>query len=88
MQKTKSREINVHGLVVKDALKKILDEIEDAYYDCLLEVRVNHGYNKGVAIKTAIKESLEIKNSPYVRGIRSDLVNSGVTIIELQFHEE
>ena len=88
MLKTKSREVNVHGLVVNEALNKILDEIEDAYFDYLPEIRVNHGYNRGVAIKTAIKESMEIIKSPYVKGIRSDLVNSGVTIIELKFHEE
>jgi predicted DNA-binding protein len=86
--KTKIREINVHGLIVKEAIEKILDEIETAYFDLAIELKVIHGYNKGVAIKQAINESEEIKNSTFVKGIRSDLTNSGVTIIDLWYHED
>jgi hypothetical protein len=88
MQKTKIQEINVHGLSVEKAITRILYAIERAYFNYDFEVRVIHGYNKGDAIKTAIRESDEIINSPYVRNVRPDLLNKGVTIIELHFQEK
>ena len=81
-------EIDVHNLQSHEALKKVLDKIEDAYFENVIELRVIHGFNRGTAIKNLILESEEIRNNEYVQRVSKSFDNSGITIITLKFHED
>ena len=73
--------IDVHGLYVDEALKKIKTAIISNYSANLIEVI--HGYNKGFAIKNALKE--EGKHlSKRVSQVIEKPSNGGITLIYLK----
>jgi len=74
--------IEVHGLFVEDALKKIKDVIKENKAEKLFEV--NHGYVHGNKIKVAIKERGK-SLSNRISTIIDHPANSGKTLIYMKW---
>lgn len=72
-------EVDLHGLVVEDALARALSAINDALLAGAPQLRVIHGRSGG-RIKAALHR--ELRELPSVRAFRIDPANSGVTIVE------
>jgi DNA mismatch repair protein MutS2 len=75
-----SREIDLHGLVVDEALSRIDDALNEALLANVAEVRFIHGRSGG-KLRAALHQRL--RAIPSVRGFRLDPRNAGVTIVSL-----
>lgn len=75
-----SREIDLHGLVVDEALSRIDEALNDALLANIAEVRFIHGRSGG-KLRAALHQRL--RAIPSVRGFRLDPRNPGVTIVSL-----
>ncbi|MGE0447403.1 MAG: Smr/MutS family protein [Vicinamibacterales bacterium] len=74
------REIDLHGLVVDEALSRIDDALNEALLANVAEVRFIHGRSGG-KLRAALHQRL--RAIPSVRGFRLDPRNAGVTIVTL-----
>ena len=72
-------EVDLHGLVVEDALARALSAINDALLAGAAQLRLIHGRSGG-RIKAALHR--ELRELPSVRAFRVDPANEGVTIVE------
>jgi dsDNA-specific endonuclease/ATPase MutS2 len=75
-----TREIDLHGLVVAEALTRAEQAISDALIDDVSELRLIHGRSGG-RIRAALHRRL--REIPAVRSFRIDPANAGVTIANL-----
>ena len=73
-------EIKVIGMRVEEALKEIERFLDRAIVQEMPQVRIVHGIGTG-RLMNAIKEHLE--DMGYIKSIKRDTANSGVTIVEL-----
>lgn len=73
------REVDLHGLVVDDAMTRAVLAINDALLEGASRLRVIHGRSGG-RIKAALHR--ELREIPSVRAFRVDPANQGVTIVE------
>jgi DNA mismatch repair protein MutS2 len=78
--RTASREIDLHGLTVEEALDRVELALNDALLADLSEVRFIHGRSGG-RIRAALHRRL--RDTPSVRGFRLDPRNEGVTLVSL-----
>jgi dsDNA-specific endonuclease/ATPase MutS2 len=78
--RTASREIDLHGLTVEEALVRVELALNDALLADLSEVRFIHGRSGG-RIRAALHRRL--RDTPSVRGFRLDSRNEGVTLVNL-----
>ena len=72
-------EIKVIGMRVEEALKEIDRFLDRAIVQEIPQVKILHGIGTG-RLMNAIREHLEDMN--YIKSIKKDSANSGVTIIE------
>jgi DNA mismatch repair protein MutS2 len=72
-------EVDLHGLVVEEALGRALSAINDALLAGASQLRLIHGRSGG-RIKAALHRDL--RHLPSVRAFRLDPRNDGVTIVE------
>ena len=72
-------EVDLHGLVVEEALARALSAINDALLAGASQLRLIHGRSGG-RIKAALHR--ELRELPSVRAFRIDSSNEGVTIVE------
>jgi dsDNA-specific endonuclease/ATPase MutS2 len=75
-----SREIDLHGLTVEEALDRVELALDDALLADLSEIRFIHGRSGG-RIRAALHRRL--RDTPSVRGFRLDPRNNGVTLVNL-----
>ena len=75
-----SREVDLHGLVVEEALSRIDDALNEALLANVGELRFIHGRSGG-KLRGALHQRL--RAMPSVRGFRLDPRNAGVTIVNL-----
>jgi DNA mismatch repair protein MutS2 len=78
--RTASREIDLHGLTVEEALDRVELALNDALLADLGEIRFIHGRSGG-RIRVALHRRL--RETPSVRGFRLDPRNEGVTLVNL-----
>jgi len=79
-EKVPTPEIKVIGMRVEEALKEIDKFLDRAIVQEISQVKIVHGIGTG-RLMNAIREHLEDMN--YIKGIKRDGTNAGVTIIEL-----
>jgi len=79
-EKVPAPEIKVIGLRVEEALKEIDKFLDRAIVQEISQVKIVHGIGTG-RLMNAIREHLE--DMSYIKGIKKDGTNAGVTIIEL-----
>ena len=75
-----SREVDLHGLIVEEALSRIDQALNDALLANVAELRFIHGRSGG-KLRGALHQRL--RATPSVRGFRIDPRNAGVTIVTL-----
>lgn len=73
-------ELNIMGMRVDDAMKEVDRFIDKAIVEGIQKVRILHGIGTG-RLMNAVKEHLT--KAAYIKEIRMDARNKGVTIIEL-----
>ena len=76
----KELKIDIHGLYVEDALERVRGFVERVPGD-VERVVVVHGYNRGTALRDAIRTRLR---SPRVRQVESSFFNDGETYLWLR----
>jgi DNA mismatch repair protein MutS2 len=79
-EKVPTPEIKVIGMRVEEALKEIDKFLDRAIVQEISQVKIVHGIGTG-RLMNAIRKHLEDMN--YIKGIKRDDTNAGVTIIEL-----
>jgi DNA mismatch repair protein MutS2 len=79
-EKVPTPEIKVIGMRVEEALKEIEKFLDRAIVQEISQVKIVHGIGTG-RLMNAIRKHLEDMN--YIKGIKRDDTNAGVTIIEL-----
>ena len=72
--------IDIHGLYVEDALERVSDFIASAPRD-VEKIVVVHGYNRGTALRDAIRDRLR---SPRIRMVEPAFFNDGETYVWLK----
>jgi DNA mismatch repair protein MutS2 len=80
----KFREIDLHGMIVDDALMRVAKAITDAVKHREIRIRINHGKGTG-ALRTEIR--MMLRRHPAVRGYRPSLPETGgdgVTEVDLR----
>lgn len=80
----KFREVDLHGMIVDQALLQVAETINDAVKHRELRIRINHGKGTG-ALRSEIREML--RRHPAVRGYRpaSPVTGGdGVTEVDLR----
>lgn len=75
-----SREVDLHGLIVEEALARIDQALNDALLANVAELRFIHGRSGG-KLRGALHQRL--RATPSVRGFRLDPRNAGVTVVSL-----
>lgn len=75
-------EIDLHGLNVEDAIKKVNSTVNKADKSVYI-VRVIHGYRSGTRIKEAIVDDFSYGRNPKVKSIRPGK-NQGITELVLR----
>lgn len=75
-----SRELDLHGLTVDEALDAVARAINDALLDDVGQLRVIHGRSGG-RLRSALHRHLS--QGPAIRSFRIDPTNAGVTIVTL-----
>ena len=75
-----SREVDLHGLTVEEALARAEQALNDAILDDLSQLRLIHGRSGG-RIRAALHQRLGHIGA--VRSVRLDPRNAGVTIVTL-----
>jgi DNA mismatch repair protein MutS2 len=78
--RTASREIDLHGLTVEEALDRVELALNDALLADVDEIRFIHGRSGG-RLRAALHRRL--RDTPSVRGFRLDPRNEGVTLVNL-----
>ncbi|MFP4077604.1 MAG: Smr/MutS family protein [Bacillota bacterium] len=73
-------DLDVHGMVVEEAIAHIEKTIKKAPKD-VKAIRVIHGYHGGNALKRAIQDPNRIRSKRLVR--RKYTLNQGETILEI-----
>jgi DNA mismatch repair protein MutS2 len=73
-------EIDLHGLIVADAVERVVSAIDAAILGGYGRLRVIHGRSGG-RVRAAVHRHL--RDLPSVRAFRLDPANDGVTIVEL-----
>ena len=73
-------EIKVIGMRVEEALKEIDRFLDRAIVQEIPQVKIVHGIGTG-RLMNAVREYLE--DMSYIKGIRKDTANPGVTVVEL-----
>lgn len=79
-EKVPAPEIKVIGMRVEEALKEIDKFLDRAIVQEISQVKIVHGIGTG-RLMNAIREHLE--DTSFIKGIKKDVTNAGVTIIEL-----
>ena len=82
-REARSDEIDLHGLIVDEALFKVDRFLNDAFVAGMLQVRIVHGKGTGT-LRQAVREML--KNHPLVESFRAGDVyegGGGATVVEL-----
>ncbi|HEY3275758.1 MAG TPA: endonuclease MutS2 [Syntrophorhabdaceae bacterium] len=80
VQPIKEAELNLLGMRVEEAIRELDRFIDRAIVQGISKVRIIHGVGTGM-LMTAIKEHLH--DAPYVKELRKDERNSGVTVVDL-----
>ncbi len=75
-------EIDLHGLNVEDALRKVNSAVNKADKSVYI-VRVIHGYRSGTRIKEAIIDEFSYGRNPRVKSIKPGM-NQGITELILR----
>ena len=75
-------EVDLHGLNVEDALKKVNSVVSKADKSVYI-VRAIHGYRSGTRIKEAIVDEFSYGRNPRVKSIRPGM-NQGITELVLR----
>ena len=75
-----NREIDIHGLTERDALKKLERFIAECSND-VEEIRVIHGYHSGDVLKEMVRNPRKLRSNKIRR--RKLSMNQGETILEL-----
>ncbi len=73
-------EIDLHGLVVADAVERVVSAVSAALLAGHARIRIIHGRSGG-RLRAAVHR--ELRGVPSIRGFRLDPANGGVTIVEL-----
>jgi DNA mismatch repair protein MutS2 len=73
-------EIDLHGLVVADAVERVVSAVAAALLAGHARIRIIHGRSGG-RLRAAVHR--ELRAVPSIRGFRLDPANEGVTIVEL-----
>ena len=77
---SKDLKIDIHGLYVEDALERVSGFIARAPKDTE-RIIVVHGYNRGTALRDAIRSRL---HSPRIRLVEPSFFNDGETYVWLK----
>jgi len=78
--RSRSAEVDFHGLTVEQALDRVLQALNKALLADLSELRLIHGRSGG-RIRAALHRRL--RETPSVRSFQLDPKNEGVTIVRL-----
>jgi len=79
-EKVAASEIKVIGMRVEEALKEIDRFLDRAMVQDISQIKIVHGVGTG-KLMNAIREHLQ--DLSYIKGIKKDSTNAGITIIEL-----
>ena len=75
-------EIDLHGLKVEDAVRKVRNEVNKAGKS-VYTIRVIHGYHGGTRIREAIEDEFSYGRNEKVKSIRRG-INPGITELVLR----
>lgn len=75
-------EVNTHGLYVEEALK-IVDKTVKSAGKGVYKIKVIHGFNRGSAIRTAIRDEYKYGDDPKVKRVANG-DNPGITELILK----
>ncbi len=75
-------EVDLHGLRVEEAIKKVKSEVNKASKSVYI-IKIIHGYHGGTRIKEAIEDEFSYGRSSKVKSIRPGW-NPGVTELVLR----